>query len=124
MSTKSTIIGILGSSVNLNEEYVNFTLMLDPDTHKVHGSVKIYTNPPSEKPFIGNVTGTVYATGFGSFVKGITLQGTIPSNKPLVPIEFPFSAHLNLESDTKGIGGFNFQGKHLENLPVTITSKS
>lgn len=112
--------GTIGSLVNLNGPYVNFTLVVEEDTHKVHGTVKIYTNPPSEKPYTGNVTGTVYATGLAPFVKGITIQGLIPSNNPLTPIEFPFNGFMQLKADNTGVGGFNFHGEHLENLPVEI----
>jgi hypothetical protein len=117
-----TIEGTLGSLVNLNEAYVNFTLTLDEEEHKVYGTVKIYLNPPLEKPFVGNVTGAIYSTGYGEFVQGITLQGSIPSNNPITPIEFLFNASLHLESDNKGTGSFQFQGKHLEGLPVKINS--
>ena len=121
MSSK-IITGTIGSLVDLNAPFVTFNLTLDTETHKVNGSVQISTNPPEDKPYSGNVTGTVYATGYGPYVQVIALQGTIPSNNPITPIEFPFNAHMALEAGDKGVGGFNFQGKHLENQPVRINS--
>ncbi len=117
-----TMQGTLGSLVNLNSPYVNFNLIVDEETHQVHGTVRIHMNPPVEKPYVGNVKGTIYATGYGPYVKVITLEGVIPSNNAITPIEFPFNAHFALEADDKGSGGFNFQGKHYENLPVEVRS--
>ncbi|CAM1373383.1 DUF1842 domain-containing protein [Tenacibaculum xiamenense] len=117
-----TMQGTLGSSVNLNSPYVNFNLTVDEETHQVHGTVRIHMNPPVEKPYVGNVKGTVYATGYGAFTKVITLEGAIPSNDAISAIVFPFNAHFALEANDKGLGGFNFRGKHYENLPVEVRS--
>ncbi|AXG71677.1 hypothetical protein KORDIASMS9_03934 [Kordia sp. SMS9] len=117
----STLIirGTMGSTVNLNSPIVNFNLTADPETHKVHGSVEITLGNPGDKPYKGNVTGTLYATGFKQFVKVISLNGYIPSNNPITPIEFGFNANMGLEADGEGVAGFNFKGQHFEELPVT-----
>ena len=121
MSSK-LITGTIGFAPDLNASIVNFNLMVDPETHKVNGSVQIQVNPPEEKPYSGNVTGTVYATGYGEYVQVIAIQGTIPSNNLLTPINFPFNAHMALKADGSGVGGFNFRGQHLEDQPVTTKS--
>ena len=117
----STLIirGTMGSTVNLNSPIVNFNLTADPETRKVHGSVEITLGNPEDKPYRGNITGTLYATGFKQFVKVISLLGYIPSNNPFTPIEFGFNANMGLEADGQGVGGFNFKGQHYEELPIT-----
>lgn len=117
----STLIirGTMGSTVNLNSPIVKFNLTADEETHQVHGSVEITLGNPGDKPYKGNVTGTLYATGFKQFVKVISLNGYIPSNNPITPIEFGFNANMGLEADGDGVGGFNFKGEHYEELPIT-----
>jgi hypothetical protein len=119
MSSTQIIRGTLGSTVNLNSPVVNFSLMADSETRKVHGSVQINLGEPGDKPYKGNVTGTLYATGFGPYDKVISLDGYIPSNNPITPIEFGFNANMALKADGNGVGGFNFKGNHFEELPVT-----
>jgi hypothetical protein len=113
------IRGTMGSTVNLNSPIVKFNLTADPESHKVHGSVEITLGNPGDKPYKGNVTGTLYATGFKQFVKVISLQGYIPSNNPITPIEFGFNANMGLEANGEGVGGFNFKGEHHEELPIS-----
>lgn len=116
------ITGTIGFAPDLNASIVNFSLLVNEDTHQVSGSVEIQVNPPEEKPYSGTVTGTAYATGYGDYVEVIAIQGTIPSNNKLTPIEFPFNAHMALKADGSGIGGFNFQTTHLEDQPVSTKS--
>ena len=120
----STLIirGTMGSTVNLNSPIVKFNLTADPETHEVHGSVQVTLGNPEDKPYKGNVTGTLYPTGFKKFDKVIAIHGYLPSNNPFTPIEFGFNANMGLESDGDGVGGFNFKGEQHENLPITYKS--
>ncbi|MEM6686832.1 MAG: DUF1842 domain-containing protein [Bacteroidota bacterium] len=120
----STLIirGTLGNSPDLNAPIVNFNLIADPETHKVSGSVEINVGNPTEKPYKGNVTGTYYATGYNGYVSQISLNGYIPSNNPITPIEFGFNASMALKADGTGEGSFNFKDIHQEQVPVKYTS--
>lgn len=117
----STIIiqGIMGSTVNLNSPIVKFNLTADEETHQVHGSVEVTLGNPEDKPYIGNVTGTLYPTGFKQFDKVVAIHGALPSHNPLTPLNFPFNANMGLEANGEGIGGMNFKGQHDEELPIT-----
>lgn len=117
MSTQ-IIRGTMGSIANLNSPIVKFNLTAGSD-HKVHGSVEVTLGNPGDKPYKGNVTGTLYPTGFGKFDKVISINGNLPSQNPLTPLNFPFNANMALEADGDGVGGFNFRGEHYEELPVT-----
>ncbi|WP_298516630.1 DUF1842 domain-containing protein [uncultured Kordia sp.] len=121
MSTE-IIRGTMGSTVNLNSPIVKFSLMTDLETNKVNGTVQVTLGNPGDKPYSGNVTGTLYPTGFGKFDKVISIHGYLPSNNPITPIEFGFNANMALESDGQGVGGFNFKGGHYEELPITYKS--
>ncbi|CAM1362866.1 conserved hypothetical protein [Tenacibaculum litopenaei] len=111
--------GILGSEVNFNAPYVKFNLTTGATPHEVHGTVHIYMDPPGNKPYVGMVSGKVYATGYKPYVQIVTLEGLIPSRDIYTPLNFPFTAYMDLEADGKGVGGFTFQGRKLEQLPVT-----
>ena len=114
----------MGSTVNLNSPIVKFNLTADPETRQVHGSVEVTLGNPEDKPYKGNVTGTIYPTGFGKFEKVISINGNLPSHNPLTPLNFPFNANMALEADGDGIGGFNFRGQHVEELPITYKEEN
>lgn len=120
----STLIirGTMGSTVNLNSPIVKFNLTADPESRKVHGSVEVTLGNPEDKPYRGNVTGTIYPTGFRKFDKVISINGDLPSHNPLTPLNFPFSANMALEADGNGIGGLSFKGQHDEELPISYKS--
>lgn len=120
----STLIirGTLGNVTDLNAPIVNFNLTADPESHEVHGSVEINVGNPEEKPYKGNVSGKYYATGYNGYVSTISLNGYIPSNNPITPIEFGFDANMALKSDGTGHGNFNFKNIHQEKVSVTYKS--
>ncbi|MGH1384605.1 DUF1842 domain-containing protein [Kordia sp.] len=120
MSTQ-IIRGTMGSTVNLNSAIIKFNLTAGSD-RQVHGSVEVTLGNPEDKPYKGNVTGTLYPTGFGKFDKVVSIHGDLPSHNPLTPLNFPFSANMALEADGDGIGGFNFRGEQQEELPITYKS--
>lgn len=121
MSTE-IIRGTMGSTVDLNSPIVKFNLTADTTTHKVHGSLQVTLGNPGDKPYKGNVTGTLYSTGFGPFDMVISINGYLPSNNPITPIEFGFNANMAFKSDGQGVGGFNFKGGQYEELPITYKS--
>ncbi|MEM6686831.1 MAG: DUF1842 domain-containing protein [Bacteroidota bacterium] len=118
------INGVMGSTVNLNSPIVKFNLTADEETHKVTGSVQVTMGNPGDKPYAGTVTGTLYATGFGPYDKVISISGNLPSHNPLTPLNFPFNANMALEANGTGVGGFNFRGQHVEELPIEYKSSA
>ena len=67
--------------------------------------------------YSGQVTGTIYATGFGNVTQVVAVRGTIHSDGP-TPIEIPFEAHLAIDGSWNGTGGFSYGNVHVENVPV------
>ena len=122
----STVIisGTMGSTENLNSPIVKFNLTADPLSHKVHGSVEVTLGNPGDKPYKGNVEGTLYAAGLAPYDKIIGISGSLPSQNPLTPLNFPFNAHMSLEANGTGVGGFNFRGQQSEDLPVKYTEEN
>lgn len=110
--------GTIGFAPNLLATIVNFSLLVHSEDHSVTGSVKINVGT-DKKTYTGKVTGTVYSTGFGEYVRIISLKGSIPSDNKLTPLQFPFEATMSLKTDWNGTGGFSFQGQHEEKIPVT-----
>ncbi|WP_442265305.1 DUF1842 domain-containing protein [Tenacibaculum sp. ZS6-P6] len=118
LATKTVYFkGLMGFAPNLLATVVNFSLLVHSDKHTVSGTVKINVGT-DKKSYSGKVSGTVYATGLNDIVRVISLQGHIPSENKLTPLEFPFEANMALKADWSGEGGFSFQGQHDEKVPV------
>ncbi|WP_043706449.1 DUF1842 domain-containing protein [Tenacibaculum ovolyticum] len=109
--------GTMGFVPNLLATIVNFSLLVHPENHTVSGTVTINVGT-DKKTYTGKVTGTVYSTGYGDIVRVLSLNGSIPSDNKLTPLQFPFEANMALKADWSGTGGFSFQGYHEEKVPV------
>ncbi|KAB1157424.1 DUF1842 domain-containing protein [Tenacibaculum aiptasiae] len=109
--------GTMGFAPNLLATIVNFSLLVHPENHTVSGTVTINVGT-DKKSYTGKVSGTVYSTGLGDIVRVLSLKGSIPSDNKLTPLQFPFEANMALKADWNGEGGFTFQGKHEEKVPV------
>jgi len=110
--------GTIGFAPNLLSTVVNFSLLVHPYNNSVSGTVKINVGTTKES-YIGEVTGKTYATGLGDSVRLLRINGNIPSNSPITPLNFPFEATMNLKADWDGKGGFSFLGEHKEDQPVS-----
>ena len=126
-TTTNTVIetiyhkGTIGFAPNPLATLINFSLVVHPEDHSVSGTVKINVGT-DKKTYAGKVTGTVYSTGFGNIVRVLSLKGNIPSDNKLTPLFFPFEANMALKTDWNGKGGFSFQGKSEEEVPVTANT--
>ncbi|AUC16157.1 hypothetical protein BTO06_13745 [Tenacibaculum sp. SZ-18] len=109
--------GTMGFAPNPLATVVNFSLLLNYEDNSVSGTVKINVGT-DKKSYTGKVSGKVYSTGLNGFLRVLSLQGNIPSDDKLTPLEFPFEANMALKADWSGEGGFSFQGQHEENVPV------
>lgn len=111
----------MGFVPNLLATIVNFPLLVQPENHTVSGTTTINVGA-DKKTYIGKVTGTVYSTGYGDIARVLSLNGSIPSDNKLTPLQFPFEANMALKADWNGEGGFTFQGQHQEKVPVTANT--
>jgi hypothetical protein len=96
---------------------VHFSFVVVPSQHKVNGSVQV-TQATQNGNYSGQVTGTLYATGFGNVTQVVAVSGSIHSDGD-TPIEIPFEAHLAIDGAWSGTGGFAYANTHIENVPVT-----
>lgn len=110
---KGTIgnVGMPGAPV------VEFALVVVPSTHQVSGSVHV-TQAVEGGNYIGSVTGTIYATGYGSVTQVVAIHGNITPASGIMPIEIPFEAHMGIDNSWNGTGGFSYLSVHVENVPV------
>lgn len=103
-------VGVAGAPI------VYFALVVTPGTHQVTGTIEI-KQAVQNGNYTGRVTGTLYATGFGPVTQVVGLTGSIYPDGPM-PLVLPFDAHLAINAEWHGSGGFNYAGAHVENAPV------
>lgn len=126
MSTQSNLAGAYlaqGTIGNLGmpgAPIVHFSFVVVPFQHAVNGSVQV-TQATQNGNYSGQVTGTLYATGFGNVTQVVAVRGMIHSDGDM-PIEIPFEAHLAIDGSWNGTGGFAYANTHVENVPV-VSSK-
>lgn len=108
--------GTIGNVGMPGAPVVHFSFVVVPSQHKVNGSVQI-TQATQNGNYSGQVTGTLYATGFGNVTQVVAVSGSIHSDGDM-PIEIPFQAHLAIDGSWDGTGGFTYANTHVENVPV------
>jgi len=108
--------GTIGNCGMPGAPIVHFALVVTPFNHQVTGSVQI-TQATQNGGYSGQVHGTLYATGFGSVTQVVALTGSIHGDGPM-PMEIAFGAHLAINGDWNGTGGFEYANVHVENVPV------
>ena len=123
MSTESNLAGAylaqgtIGNVGMPGAPIVHFSFVVVPSQHKVSGAVQI-TQAIENGNYSGQVTGTLYATGYGNVTQIVAVKGTIHS-EGVTPIEIPFEAHMAIDGSWNGTGGFNYATTHIEAVPVT-----
>lgn len=110
--------GTIGNVGMPGAPIVHFSFVVFPSQGKVSGAVQIMQAVQNGN-YSGQVTGTLYATGYGNVTQIVAVKGTIHSEGD-TPIEIPFEAHLALDSSWNGTGGFAYANTHVEGVPVTI----
>ncbi|WP_062052680.1 DUF1842 domain-containing protein [Aquimarina longa] len=101
----------------------HFKLVVAPGSNSVSGTVEITQAilGPNSNIIVKNVHGKIYATGYGSVTKVVSLEGEY--NHYLTPpaigvIQEKFTAHLVLDDEWKGRGGFTYGNTSIEDVPV------
>jgi hypothetical protein len=123
MSTQTNLVGAylaqgtIGNVGMPGSPIVHFSFVVVPSQHKVSGSVHV-TQATQNGNYSGQVTGTLYATGFGNVAQVVAVRGSVHSDGEM-PIEIPFEAHLAIDGSWNGTGGFAYANTHVENVPVT-----
>lgn len=100
---------------------MHFSLVVVPFGNSVSGSVEITQATGSAPIFIRNVKGTIRATGFGNVTKVVVLEGEYVQSVPPPAIGSylaHFSAHMAIDDQWNGKGGFSYGTHHVEDVPV------
>lgn len=114
--------GTIGNVGMAGAPIATFSLVVVPSQNSVSGTVVITQaiNGPDSHIVI-QVKGKVFATGFGNFTKAVNLQGQyVQSVAPPAIGSFlaDFDAHLAIDNEWKGTGGFSYSKSQIENVPV------
>ncbi len=106
---------------------MHFSLVVVPGANSVSGTVEITQAiaPPNGNIVIRNVHGTIRATGFGTVTQVVALEGEYIQSVPPPAIGTwisPFSAHMAIDNNWNGKGGFTYGHNDVENVPVAKTA--
>jgi Domain of unknown function (DUF1842) len=118
--------GILGNVGVPGAPICHFNLLVYPSGHTVSGIVNITQAIAGPESHITvQVHGKIYATGLGKVTQVVSLQGQYGVSFPPPAIGTylaSFEAHMAIDNDWNGKGGFEYGGKHIEDVPVTKTT--
>ena len=114
--------GTIGNVGTPGAPIATFSLVVVPSQHSVSGTVVITqaVNGP-DSHIVVPVKGRIYATGFGNFTKVVSLQGEYVQSFPPPAIGAflaEFDAHLAIDNEWNGTGGFSYWRHSIENVPV------
>ena len=108
--------GTIGNTGLPGAPIVHYSLVVVPSQNAVSGTVEVRQDV-QDGHYGGNVTGKIYATGLGSATQIATVSGLIYSGvEGADPISF--EAHLAVDDDWEGTGGFSYADTHVGNVPV------
>jgi hypothetical protein len=114
--------GTIGNVGMPGAPIATFSLVVVPSQNTVSGTVVItqaIAGPDSH--IVVQVTGKIYATGFGNVTKVVSMKGQYVHSVPPPAIGSflaDFDAHLAIDNDWKGKGGFSYYNNQVENVPV------
>ncbi len=114
--------GIMGNLMP-GAPVMHFSLVVVPSANSVSGTVEITQAlpPPYGSIVIHNVKGVIRATGFGKVTHVVALEGEYVVSFPPPAIgEYiaKFSAHMAIDNNWDGKGGFSYGNHNVENVPV------
>lgn len=121
---KGTIgnVGMPGAPV------ASFSLVVVPSQHSVSGTVVItqaVQGPDSH--IVVPVTGKIFATGIGNVTQVVGLRGQYVHSVPPPAIGSflaNFDAHLAIDNEWNGTGGFSYFGHNVEDVPVKAVNQA
>ena len=114
--------GKMGNAGMPGAPIANFSLVVVPSTNSVSGTVEIKQALGSHGSIIVNVSGEIRATGYGKVTKVVSLTGKYVqvATPPAIGAYLAnFSAHLAIDNDWNGQGGFSYGTHDVENVPVS-----
>ncbi|PZR12183.1 MAG: hypothetical protein DI539_20180 [Flavobacterium psychrophilum] len=113
--------GTMGNVGMPGAPIMHFSLVVVPSTNSVSGTVEITQAILGGDIVVRNVTGTIRATGFGSVTQVVALEGQYVQSVPPPAIGSylaDFSAHMAIDNNWNGKGGFSYANHNVENVDV------
>jgi len=115
--------GTIGNVGMPGAPIAHFSLVVVPASNSVSGTVEITQaiEGPQSNIVVKNVTGQIRATGFGKVTKVVSLEGEYVVSVPPPAIGSylsKFSAHMAIDNDWNGQGGFSYGNNDVEDVPV------
>lgn len=114
--------GTMGNVGMPGAPIMHFSLVVVPSTNSISGTVEItQAISTGGNIIVRNVTGTIRATGYGSVTHVVSLEGEYVQSVPPPAIGSylaEFSAHMAIDNNWNGKGGFSFANHDIENVDV------
>ncbi|MFD1601496.1 DUF1842 domain-containing protein [Flavobacterium artemisiae] len=119
--------GTIGNVGTPGAPIARFQLVVVPSQHSVSGTVVITqaVQGPSSH-IVVQVKGKIYSTGFGKVTQVVSLHGQYVQSFPPPAIGAflaDFDAHLAIDNEWNGVGGFSYYQHQIENVPVASAKK-
>jgi hypothetical protein len=114
--------GTMGNVGMPGAPIMHFSLVVVPSTNSISGTVEItQAISTGGNIIVRNVTGTIRATGYGSVTHVVSLEGEYVQSVPPPAIGSylaEFSAHMAIDNNWNGKGGFSYANHDIENVDV------
>ena len=118
--------GVAGREGTPGAPLLHFSLLVNAVTGTITGQA-VQTQavaPPGDKIVVGNITGTLRYAGLGPLTKLVHLQGSAVISFPPPAIGSflaPFDAHLAVNEEWDGVGGWTLGNTAVNDVPVKST---
>ncbi len=113
--------GTMGNAGMPGAPIMHFSLVVVPSANSVSGTVEITQAVLGKPIIIKNVKGVIRSTGLGNVTKVVSLEGQYVQTVPPPGIGAylaDFSAHMAIDDQWNGKGGFSYDHHDIENVPV------
>jgi len=114
--------GTMGNVGTPGAPIMHFSLVVVPSANTVSGTVEItQAIAHSGDIIIKNVKGVIRSTGYGNITKVVSLEGQYVQSVPPPAIGSflaNFSAHMAIDDNWDGKGGFTYANHDVEDVPV------
>jgi hypothetical protein len=113
--------GTMGNVGMPGAPIMHFSLVVVPSANSVSGTVEITQAVAGGTIVVKNVKGSIRATGYGSVTQVVSLEGQYVQSVPPPAIGSylaDFSAHMAIDNNWNGKGGFSYGNHDVENVDV------
>lgn len=120
--------GTIGNVGTPGAPIATFSLVVVPSQNSVTGTVVITQAVPGPSGHIVvQVKGKIYSAGLKEITQVVSLHGQYVQSFPPPAIGAflaDFDAHLAIDNEWNGVGGFSYYQHNIENVPVASANKA